>query len=546
MAFGASRRMMILVVLMLVVSMTGFATIARAQTPLESARVAVEDISAALEQITSRVIEAQDRADVATAAFWEQLNRADRARVEADLLQAESDELSNRIDELRGEVSELLVERYMGTDDDDGPPVFSGDLNAGVRADALASFASANRFDAMAEFEGLIENRNRVLANIQREEAAGRAASTSAAEARLTINAELASLASEQADLAMRLADLNFAIDRLEEEERQQVLAEQDRIRVEQARRAAEDAATAAAELARNQPLPTATPGPPTAIPATAIPPTAVPAPTAIPVIEPTVVAADAGDQGETTEVSNVASLGAVPTAATVPPTADSADIFEALDVDDAATRDEPATATDNSDPTEAPAAVDPAAEAQPSVVAPSVEEIVAAPEPTATPQPTSTPPPEPTPTPPPEPTATPEPVVTGTMAAGWTCPVQGPFTHIDDWGAPRVSGGWHKGNDMIADEGLPVVAVIGGTVEHRGNSVGGNSAHLKGDDGNYYYYTHLLGYENEGIGRVEVGTVIGYVGETGNAPIPHLHFEVHIGGYGNYTNPYPILREYC
>ena len=111
---------------------------------------------------------------------------------------------------------------------------------------------------------------------------------------------------------------------------------------------------------------------------------------------------------------------------------------------------------------------------------------------------------------------------------------------------APRAVGGVHRANDLIASTGTPVLAVASGTVEHRESRVGGLSAHLKGDNGDYYFYTHLNGYENVGAGWVAAGTVIGYVGMTGNAPIPHLHFEIHRGGYGNYTNPYGPVRTAC
>ena len=121
----------------------------------------------------------------------------------------------------------------------------------------------------------------------------------------------------------------------------------------------------------------------------------------------------------------------------------------------------------------------------------------------------------------------------------GIVCPLGGPFTHIDDFSAPRVYGGVHRANDLIAAQGTPVLAAASGSIDHRSSSVGGMSAHLKGDNGDYYFYTHLSGYENVGAGYVTAGTVIGYVGMTGNAPIPHLHFEIHSGGYGNYSNPY-------
>ncbi|HEY8523703.1 MAG TPA: M23 family metallopeptidase [Acidimicrobiales bacterium] len=133
-------------------------------------------------------------------------------------------------------------------------------------------------------------------------------------------------------------------------------------------------------------------------------------------------------------------------------------------------------------------------------------------------------------------------------LAGIWECPVQGGgLNFIDSWGAARSGGRSHQGTDMMADYGTPTVAPVSGEVEHRSTSLGGLSWYVYGDDGNTYYGTHLQGYENVGAGHVERGTVIGYVGASGNAPdnAPHLHFEFHPGG-GSAVNAYPRLVEAC
>ena len=126
-------------------------------------------------------------------------------------------------------------------------------------------------------------------------------------------------------------------------------------------------------------------------------------------------------------------------------------------------------------------------------------------------------------------------------------CPVDGPVDFIDSWGYARSGGRSHKGVDMMADHGVPTVAPVSGEVQHRGSSLGGLSWYVYGDNGNMYYGTHLQGYENQGVGWVEAGTVIGYVGSSGNASEsgPHLHFEIHPGG-GAAVNPYPATAAAC
>jgi murein DD-endopeptidase MepM/ murein hydrolase activator NlpD len=131
--------------------------------------------------------------------------------------------------------------------------------------------------------------------------------------------------------------------------------------------------------------------------------------------------------------------------------------------------------------------------------------------------------------------------------ASGFVCPVQGPVEFVDSYGAPRSGGRSHKGVDMMAEYGEITVAPVSGRVVHGSNGLGGLTWYVYGDDGNKYYGAHLSAYENEGIGWVEAGTVIGYVGESGDAAgtAPHLHFEFHPGG-GDAVNPTPLVEEAC
>jgi peptidoglycan LD-endopeptidase LytH len=127
-----------------------------------------------------------------------------------------------------------------------------------------------------------------------------------------------------------------------------------------------------------------------------------------------------------------------------------------------------------------------------------------------------------------------------------WVCPVRGNVSFTDTWGAARSGGRTHKGTDMMAATGTPTVAPVSGRVEHRSSSLGGLSWYVYGDDGNTYYGTHLSGYANQGAGWVAQGTLIGYVGDSGNAAgTPHLHFEYHPGG-GAPVNPYSRLVAAC
>jgi peptidoglycan LD-endopeptidase LytH len=119
-----------------------------------------------------------------------------------------------------------------------------------------------------------------------------------------------------------------------------------------------------------------------------------------------------------------------------------------------------------------------------------------------------------------------------------------------DTFGAPRSGGRSHKGTDVFALMGEPVLAITDGTIaRHSNGGLGGISVYLQGDDGNLYYYTHLQRIDANGaVGRrVQGGELIAYNGDTGNARggAPHVHFEIKPGG-GASINPYPWLAAAC
>ena len=130
----------------------------------------------------------------------------------------------------------------------------------------------------------------------------------------------------------------------------------------------------------------------------------------------------------------------------------------------------------------------------------------------------------------------------------GFQCPVLGGASFINTWGAPRSGGRTHKGVDMFNSRNTPLVAVVDGTVRFSSNRLGGVSTHVYSDDGITYYYAHLESHPtNISSGqRVSAGTIVGYLGSSGNARYtsPHLHFEIRPNGVA--VNPYPTVRHYC
>ena len=122
-----------------------------------------------------------------------------------------------------------------------------------------------------------------------------------------------------------------------------------------------------------------------------------------------------------------------------------------------------------------------------------------------------------------------------------------------DDFNQPRSNGRTHGALDILAPRGTPVLAATDGTIRKLflSNAGGITIYQFDRDEERVYYYAHLDRYADglaEGL-FVRQGTVIGYVGATGNAHgTNHLHFAVEVlpptkeWWKGTPVDPYPLL----
>lgn len=91
-----------------------------------------------------------------------------------------------------------------------------------------------------------------------------------------------------------------------------------------------------------------------------------------------------------------------------------------------------------------------------------------------------------------------------------------------------------HNGIDLAAPEGTPVYAIKDGAVASviLNDSEFGNYIVLSHDQGKLSsVYAHLSAVTVEQYDSIRKGDIIGYVGQTGLATGPHLHFEIKQGG---------------
>ncbi|TVR83469.1 MAG: M23 family peptidase [Rhodospirillales bacterium] len=99
-----------------------------------------------------------------------------------------------------------------------------------------------------------------------------------------------------------------------------------------------------------------------------------------------------------------------------------------------------------------------------------------------------------------------------------------------------------HRGVDFAAPPGTPIFAAGDGTVDFVGRNRGfGNYVKIRHRSGYTTLYAHMSRFPRglQKGQRVRQGDTIGYVGSTGMATGPHLHYEVHKNG--QHINPMDV-----
>ena len=114
-------------------------------------------------------------------------------------------------------------------------------------------------------------------------------------------------------------------------------------------------------------------------------------------------------------------------------------------------------------------------------------------------------------------------------------------------FGASRDAGRReHKGIDLFAPRGTPVVAAAGGVANTGENALGGNVVWVwDPEHDRSLYYAHLDSQAVQTGQVVRTGDTLGWVGNTGNArtTAPHLHFGIYARGEGA-VDPYPFVHR--
>jgi biotin carboxyl carrier protein len=137
--------------------------------------------------------------------------------------------------------------------------------------------------------------------------------------------------------------------------------------------------------------------------------------------------------------------------------------------------------------------------------------------------------------------------------ADGGVFPVAGPHSYGDGIGVAR-KGHTHQGQDIIATQGTPVVAPVGGTVLYTDFQASGAGYYVveQAGDGRAFFFAHCQkgSVAVAGGQPVVAGQRLCLVGHSGDARGPHLHFEIWLGGWrvdknSHFIDPLATLKSW-
>ncbi|MBS1877697.1 MAG: M23 family metallopeptidase [Acidobacteria bacterium] len=95
-----------------------------------------------------------------------------------------------------------------------------------------------------------------------------------------------------------------------------------------------------------------------------------------------------------------------------------------------------------------------------------------------------------------------------------------------------KLTGAYHGGLDQHAPAGQPIRAIAAGTVRLvRPFQLMGNTVGVDHGQGVESMYLHLSKFAVADGASVNKGDVVGYVGATGRATGPHLHWSIYVNG---------------
>jgi murein DD-endopeptidase MepM/ murein hydrolase activator NlpD len=123
-------------------------------------------------------------------------------------------------------------------------------------------------------------------------------------------------------------------------------------------------------------------------------------------------------------------------------------------------------------------------------------------------------------------------PVVSRSSSFRW--PIQGSLTSSYGWRTHPITGqeSFHDGLDIAASSGTAIGASLGGTVKYAGWLGGyGRLVTIDHGDGLETRYAHMSAINVSQGQIVSAGNTIGYVGQSGDATGPHVHFEIRKNG---------------